>query len=325
MLLTGAVWQDAHAQDVVAQRFWSPSPVSSSFPAEWVPGRQSVALADGWSASATGYRIHGHSLTDNVVADGDFASHGYVVGLAKSITPNWTVGVRVEDGDNHVNYHQLQGRVADQTTHGIALDVILEDEHVVWRNTASVARDRYQAFFDPFTPGAWDGTEWAFDTQANLRQSFGRATGSVFVGFRRLTLTQHAFVSTDAFGGTTDFLAQQRMSTQVRAGVDLQGTIFAIRSNLVLLGHVGGTVEAEANPHAPIALAADLTGMAGNSFSFDFPDAEPPRFPASVSYVANAGLELRAAGIVHLFFNATAGQNPLLHWQAYEAGARVVF
>lgn len=312
----------ALSQDVVAQRFFTPSPPSSTYAGALSPQSRVVDLGAGWSAFGSGYRIHGDTRTDNVVADGNFTSHGYVIGLAKRLSPNVTIGLRGQHGDNDVRYAQITSREQTSTSQGVAIDIVVEDEHVVWRNTVSAARDRFHETFTPFTAGDWNGTEWAFDTQANLRFRFARLLVSPYVGFRYLALSQDAFIANNIFA--TMFPAQERVSSQLRTGTDLRLSV-ATFGPVELLALAGGAVRVETDPHPPIATAADLTAMAGNSFSFDYANAEPARFPGSVAYTANAGLELRAADTFHLFVNAVTSRDPMLRWHAFEAGGRVLF
>jgi hypothetical protein len=319
ILLTGST---APAQDIFTQRFWAPLPPSSAFTGPLPHG--TASFVDGWSAFATGYHIRGHSRTHNVLADGGFTSHGYIVGLAKRLTPNITIGGRVQRGDSDVDYDQLAGRTRSLTSHGFAIDLVVEDQHVVWRTTGSFARNSYDAQFDPATPASWNGHEWAFDSQFNLRWTFSRVVASTFAGFRYLSLEQNAFTTVDAFGFISDNPSQHRISSQLRLGGDVLWSI--VRAGpFELLASANGQVRYESFRHPPIAAAADLTGMAGNSFTFDYPDAEPARFPSSVTWLASAGLELRAADTVHLFVHGTTHQNPQLHWHAVQAGARLLF
>ena len=315
--------QVAVSPDIVTQRFWTPTPPLSAYAGPLSPRAGFADLGAGWSVFGGVYRGHGDTRTDNAVADGDFTSRGYVIGLAKRLSPNVTLALRGQHGDNEVNYRQNTARQQTSTTEGIAVDVVVEDERVVWRHTVSVARDSFHERFDPNTAGDWNGTEWGYDTQANLRFRFGRLLVSPYIGFRWLALSQDAFETPGLFF-TQAFPAQRRASSQVRAGADLRLSVFTA-GPVELIGVAGGGAGVVSNRHAPIATAADLTAMAGNSFTFDYANAEPSRFPGSVAYTANAGLELRAADTVHVFVNAVTSRDPMLRWHAVEAGARVLF
>lgn len=311
----------AFAGESFDQRFWSPLPPSSSFAGPLLSAENAI-VRDGWTAYATGYSIDGHSITDNVVADGRFTSKGYVAGLAKRLSPNFTIGLRGQHGTTDVNYNQTPDRNMSSSSHGIGFDLVVEDQHVLWRTTASYADDSFNANFNAFTPGSWNGREWAVDSQFNVRWTFSRLVTTGFVGFRYLTLEQNAFTAGDIF--STQFPGQRRESTQVRAGVDLLCSLFSV-GPFELLASASGQVRNEMDKHPPIYGAVDLTGMAGNSFTFDYANAEPVRFPAAVTWQASGGLELRAANTFHVFVNATTSRNAMLSWTGYQVGARFLF
>ncbi|CCD93195.1 hypothetical protein BRAO375_2460016 [Bradyrhizobium sp. ORS 375] len=313
--------QAALADESFDQRFWSPLPLSSSFAGPLTRADDAI-VRDGWTTYATGYSIDGHSITDNVVADGRFTSKGYVAGLAKRLSPNFTVGLRGQHGTSSVSYNQTPDRNMSVSSQGIAFDVIVEDQHVLWRTTASYADDSFNANFNAFTPGSWNGREWAIDSQFNVRWTFSRVVTTGFVGVRYLRLEQDAFTATDFF--STQFPGQSRESHQVRAGIDLLCSLLSV-GPFQLLASASGQVRNEMDNHPPIHGGVDLTGMAGNSFTFDYANAEPVRFPAAVTWQASGGLELRAADTFHVFFNATTSRNSMLSWTGYQVGARFLF
>lgn len=319
-LLVMLTTRSVAAGETFDQRFWTPLPPSSSFAGPLTA--ENAVAREGWTTYATGYRIDGHSITDNIVADGRFTSQGVVAGLAKRLSPNFTIGLRGQQSKTDVSYNQTPDRNLAGDSHGIAFDLIVEDQHVLWRTTASYADDSFNANFNAFTPGSWRGREWAVDTQFNLRWTFSRLVTTGFVGVRHLTLEQDAFTAQDFF--STQFPAQRRDSNQVRAGIDLLCSVATV-GPFELLASASGQVRSELDDHPPIYGAVDLTGMAGNSFTFDYANAEPPRFPAAVTWQASGGLELRAANRFHLFFNAATSRNSMLSWTGYQVGARLLF
>lgn len=141
-------------------------------------------------------------------------------------------------------------------------------------------------------------------------------------GVRIVRLHDDGFTTTGIIPITVP--AQSRSDTSWRA----QGTLSApiVLDQGTVTPWVAGEIRRSNNPHPPLGVLTDLTGMAGGHYILNVPELESPTpFPAQTWRSVSAGLRVDVAPS---FFLAATGMwsfNDLGSWSGYKVNATVKF
>lgn len=178
-------------------------------------------------------------------------------------------------------------------------------------------------FGGPSSFANWTGREWA------VVSTVGAKVPLAFLVFEpragaRVNLLHDAGYNTGGLFGVQ--VPEQVRSTTTWLGQLKVGAPIHLDAFGILTPWVGGEVSRTTNPHPPLGVLTDLTGMAGGHFVFNTPDQEGPGpFPAQTWRTASTGLRLEVTPSFSMDASATWSWNDLGTWMGYRWTAEVKF
>jgi hypothetical protein len=195
-----------------------------------------------------------------------------------------------------------------------------------WDTTASLGFNDNSTSIPDFFGGPplgaiWHGREWAVVSTLGVKVPLGFLVVEPRGGARVNALHDDGYSTGGFFAiavpgqfrSTTTWIGEAKISAPIR--LDQFGT---------LTPWVSGEVSRTSNPHPPLGVLTDLTGMAGGHYVFNLPDLEGPgAFPGQTWRTASAGLRLDVSPSFTLDGMAVWSFNDLGSWQAYRFGATV--
>ena len=293
-----------------------------------VPAPAPLAFRPQLVTSIEGDYVSGRFDTGNPNTAHQFDTRAYNVFLGTQLGEHLLIGGRFQEAWTNANMSLV---TQNQHVHSQSwgLRSLVTFQPVTWDTTVSAGIDNNSlsiadpfGFFPPMT-AAWHGREWALDSALRARLPVGFLVFEPLGGVRVVKLHDEGFTTSGIIPLTVP--AQSRSDTSWRA----RGTISApIRLDQfgTLTPWVAGEIRRSNNPHPPLGVLTDLTGMAGGHYIFNTAFLEgPTAFPAQTWRTASAGMRLDVSPSFVLEATGVWNFNDLGRWWGYKANATVKF
>jgi hypothetical protein len=237
------------------------------------------------------------------------------------------VGFRTQEAWTNVSL-TLAPQTIDVHSRSYGVHTLLSYGWFDWDTLASVGYNDNSTvipgfFGGPPSTASWQGREWAVLSTVGAKVPVGFLIVEPRAGARVNLLHDDGYNTGGPFGisvpeqvrSTTTWLGQAKISAPIR--LDQAG---------ILTPWIGGEISRTTNPHPPLGVLTDLTGMAGGHYVLNVPEQEGPGpFPAQTWRTASVGLRLDVTPSFTMDASAVWSWNDLGSWMAYQWGAVVRF
>jgi hypothetical protein len=287
-----------------------------------------VPFAPRLVTSLEGDYLKGHYDTGNAFSAHQFDSRAANVFLGVDFGRYLLLGLRYQEAWTHVNMSLVsQSQKTQSQSWGLRAAVKLDP--FVWDTTVSSGIDHNAisiidptGFFPPMN-ATWSGREWAVDSALSARLALGAVVFEPLGGVRTVKLHDDGY--------TTDGIIAAMLPPQSRSDTSLRAkATLSVPVQLDQFGTftpwIAGELRRSRNPHPPIGVLTDLTGMAGGHYILNLPFLESPTpFPAQTWRSLSGGLRLDVSPSFYLAATGEWSVNALGHWEGYKVSATVKF